>query len=571
MSYETVEAIFIWKYSKAPFSACYGRLPGTKYSKDFLQSPAEQFPEIDRSLGWDGEQVEFEFRWPGGLRTGYWRHSAADERGQLAWPASDAPSPWKVGDPSANEEISFIGDPSQTTEVGADAVFNQLNSSGVDPYIFAVKLRGQDHVLHARACMRNPPPGHEKRGVTELPGVLSDAILALSAGGSAIRLVIGAESRASALVNRILATLEHEPNILLTGPPGTGKTVALEDLRAAFERNSAELLFDPEKWDDAWQESKPMASETKVVSLVFHPSYGYENFVAGLVPAGGTGLSLKAQAGPLISLAHWASQGDRKALLILDEFNRGPAAAIFGDTLALLDGDKRDTAARPGSWITRPFPQENMTVAPEFERQDGEGVPDGHLKLPIGVKLVAAMNSTDRSVAPLDAALRRRFAIIPVGPDYRVLAERYAVDLPDAASPFDTNGEWTAGKVKQLALRLLMVINDRILDILGSDFLLGHALFWHVAGDSVESASSSLARAFDERVSSTLRITFADEDEALSAVLGIGEDQAEGSHVGYWRRPVGRLSQVASPRLVVQELSHVNDATAVLSRIVKVL
>jgi 5-methylcytosine-specific restriction enzyme B len=64
-----------------------------------------------------------------------------------------------------------------------------------------------------------------------------------------------------------------------------------------------------------------------------------------------------------------------------------------------------------------------MEVSAEFSNASGQAVPR-NLKLPASVHIVAAMNSTDRSVAPLDAALRRRFAIIFVGPDYEVLASR---------------------------------------------------------------------------------------------------------------------------------------------------
>jgi 5-methylcytosine-specific restriction protein B len=248
VAFEPVEAVFVWKYTKSPFAACYGRLPGTKYSKDFLQSPAEQFPELDRALGWEAGQVNIEYRWPGGSRAGFWRHSSADERGQLAWPASSAPDPWKVGDPGAHVQVTFPGDPGALNEQDADSQFDRLEALNLDPYIIAVKLQRQDKVLHVRACVKHPTIDLEKRSVGQLPAVLRTAIENLPTGGTALRFEPSAVFRDEALVNRIIETLEHEPNVLLVGPPGTGKTVALEDLRSEFERNSLQLLFDPDRW-----------------------------------------------------------------------------------------------------------------------------------------------------------------------------------------------------------------------------------------------------------------------------------------------------------------------------------
>ena len=57
---------------------------------------------------------------------------------------------------------------------------------------------------------------------------------------------------------------------------------------------------------------------------------------------------------------------------------------------------------------------------------DGDPL-DEQTSLPKDLHILGAMNSADRSVAPLDAALRRRFAIVYVGPDYEVLRERLAI------------------------------------------------------------------------------------------------------------------------------------------------
>ena len=140
---------------------------------------------------------------------------------------------------------------------------------------------------------------------------------------------------------------------------------------------------------------------TEVRTVVFHPSYAYEHFVIGLLPdldPSTNQVIVKPHVGPLIELASFASQVDRRALLVCDEFNRGNAAAIFGDTLALLDADKRSDPAVPGSGaeIDTPFHHLNPKTA------GGQDL-HAHLQLPQHLYVLAAMNSADRSVAPLDA------------------------------------------------------------------------------------------------------------------------------------------------------------------------
>ena len=316
--------------------------------------------------------------------------------------------------------------------------------------------------------------------------------------------------------------------------------------------------FDPELWEGAWSEEQTLP-QGKAVSLVFHPSYSYEQFVAGLVPEAGEGFRLKARPGVLLSMAHWASEPGNKGLLVIDEFNRGPAAAIFGDTLALLDKGKRSIpgVAGSGAAVQRPFPDDEMEVAQEYATPAGRGVPD-EVRLPSSLKIVAALNSTDRSVAPLDAALRRRFSVLYVGPDYDVLADHIGLNGFDPALPFappENADDWTAKEVKELAVRLLMALNERVEFVLGQDFLLGHALFWEVDGDDAASVVESLAHAFDEKVGATLRLTFVDQDDALAAVLNAGAPDGGGNAIARWQKPAGDLALVATPRVHIEDVA----------------
>lgn len=574
MTPQPVEAVWFFRWTTQVSQATYNRISeSTKYTKNYIQVAGEPGDALDELFARTGTQkVDLTWRWPGGAEAGQLRlHSGEPgkaKRVQLVWmQGGRAPQTWKLG-PRSNPLVTIEGDPSQMTAAGADEALEHVRDEDTRPWLLAVKLAGEDDVLHARAFLERPPAGMEHASIDVLPSGLLAAIRQLDGSAqSGWHAPVGSPApvlRANALIEEIRAALEQDPNVLLVGPPGTGKTVALEDLRAIVEHADVRLTFDPDLVHDAFSSA---GNAGKVISLVFHPSYSYEDFVAGLLPqSDGASLHLVARPGPLLALAHWAAADpDRRALLILDEFNRGPAAAIFGDTLALLDASKRHGPGQPGAHIARAFPNEPMQVAAEFAGADGSRDVAPQLRLPANVQIVAALNSSDRSVAPLDAALRRRFAIIPVGPDLDALATHFGVVRPDPA--FTLSGDpdvWTHAEVRQLAIRLLERLNERIAFVLSEDFLLGHALLWPVGSARDADLRDVLCRTFDSRIAQSLRLTFTDQDELLAAVLGAGapQDPPDEAGVAVWRTPPESLAAIASPRLTLRSLGSMRWAAA---------
>jgi 5-methylcytosine-specific restriction protein B len=171
-------------------------------------------------------------------------------------------------------------------------------------------------------------------------------------------------------------------------------------------------------------------------------------------------VDLEPRPGPLLSLAHWAGDPGRAALLILDEFNRGNAAAIFGDTLALLDKEKRRQVGGGslGATVDRPYQDRAVQVLPEFAAGGTVDLP-AQLSLPSSLSILAALNSSDRSVAPLDAALRRRFSIVRVDPDLDVLSQRLGARTPATKPTHPDPGSWSTTDVADVAVLLLQTLN----------------------------------------------------------------------------------------------------------------
>ena len=180
--------------------------------------------------------------------------------------------------------------------------------------------------------------------------------------------------------------------------------------------------------------------------VTFHPSYTYEDFIEGFRPAdaGGTsGLSLALEDGVFKRVCRAAqAHPDRPYLLLIDEINRGNVAKIMGELLTLIEGDKR------GLTVTLPQSKETFSVPPN-------------------VFLVGTMNTADRSIKLLDAALRRRFAFIECMPDSESLqgAEVGDLRLDDFLDGLNQRIARLEGREKQVGHSYLLADGQPVDDV----------------------------------------------------------------------------------------------------------
>ena len=162
MSAQPIEWVLVVFYGKAAHGATYGRLSGTTYSKDYIQlsRKPEFIADLESAfpdLANDASSTPIRFLWPTGSAEGTLFRRSAD-RPHLAWETNRAPAAWKMSlNPTETSAETIPGDPARTTEEDADREYDQLVSSEFgQPYLIAVKLRGEQGNLHLRVHIENP-------------------------------------------------------------------------------------------------------------------------------------------------------------------------------------------------------------------------------------------------------------------------------------------------------------------------------------------------------------------------------------------------------------------------------
>ena len=199
--------------------------------------------------------------------------------------------------------------------------------------------------------------------------------------------------------------------------------------------------------------------EKNKVRVVFHPEYTNAEFIGQILPKVNGHVTYEFTPGPFTQIIKRAYLNPNEQFyLVIEEINRGNAAAIFGDTFQLLDrlkaGETDSLGNDPANAAVNTFTEgwsqyfvQNDDVN-AYIRGTENSIQIGNIRfdlntairLPPNLSILATMNTSDQNVFTLDNAFQRRFDMELVRNEFDLT--KPAVNAQYNAEIDDTGIKW---------------------------------------------------------------------------------------------------------------------------------
>ena len=162
----------------------------------------------------------------------------------------------------------------------------------------------------------------------------------------------------------------------------------------------------------------------QTVRVVFHPDYTNADFVGQILPmTTESGIKYEFKPGAFSKILWRAYHNPEKTFyLVVEEINRGNAAAIFGDIFQLLDR-RSDGWSKyfvendfVNNYIRSPVEFSDSSFSenhgnPTFQINGFTFTANSGIRLPPNLSILATMNTSDQNVFTLDNAFQRRWSM----------------------------------------------------------------------------------------------------------------------------------------------------------------
>ena len=277
-------------------------------------------------------------------------------------------------------------------------------------------------------------------------------------------------------------------NLLLYGPPGTGKTYNVVNYAVAIIENRPLEDVIADGYGGNLVKYDKYTKMGRIAFMTFHQSLSYDDSIEGIrpevtedgeliyTPTPGAFYKFCVSSENPVKTESPTDVGN--CVFIIDEINRGNISRIFGELITLLESSRRK-----GMDECLEVFLAQMKVK---------------FSVPANVYVLGTMNTADKSLTALDAALRRRFEFVEMMPDPDVLKGRRIMEVDLS--------------------KLLATINNRIELLYDREHMLGHAYFIPVK------TIDDLAQCMINKIIPQLQDYFFDDYEKMCWVLGKAAD-----------------------------------------------